>query len=170
MIYKENIFAAKLRDLEKEYRSLSERLISIQGKTQQELQSQLHDIRRECYEYDMQLEQSAANCSSPAIASLAKIQLEYGENMAELLRKKLPYEMHSGGAVIRGSEEGGTRNKAEAEIWDRAEATALYAEYTIDFAGQAIRQAMIAAISATLLQSQAQELEDREDRRNDRDE
>ena len=55
MIYKENIFAAKLRDLEKEYRSLSERLISIQGKTQQELQSQLHDIRRECYEYDMQL-------------------------------------------------------------------------------------------------------------------
>ena len=164
MIYKENIFAAKLRDLEKEYRSLSERLISIQGKTQQELQSQLHDIRRECYEYDMQLEQSAANCSSPAIASLAKIQLEYGENMAELLRKKLPYEMHSGGAVIRGSEEGGTRNKAEAE------ATALYAEYTIDFAGQAIRQAMIAAISATLLQSQAQELEDRKDRRNDRDE
>src|SRR5699024_12162644 len=46
------------------------------------------------------------------------------------------------------------RNQSDAE--DRAEAMSLYAEYAIDFATQAMRYALIASLSAIVLQQKAE--------------
>ena len=75
------------------------------------------------------------------MAALAQAQLEFAAHAEQILTDDLPNEMR-------------VRNQSDAE--DRAEAMSLYAEYAIDFATQAMRYALIASLSAIVLQQKAE--------------
>lgn len=143
----EPVFSAKLLELEREYERLQQGIRSIQGKDEDQLREELDRILEECRKYGWSLEENRTSCRSPAAAELAGIHLEYFKRMEELIRKELPREM-------RG------RNRTPA--WDQAEASLLYAEYVMDFATQAMHQALAAAIFATLRQLQAEGLDEEE--------
>ena len=89
----------------------------------------------------MLLERSAAGCRSPAVAELASAQRDYSKRMETILREKLPQLMHG----------------EESPQQEQAEAASLYAEYAIDFAVQAMRSALLAALTAIDLQMNCEE-------------
>lgn len=69
-------------------------------------------------------------------------QLDYDQKVRHILHDELPGYLH---------EEGNDR------IADQAEAASLYGEYAIDFAAQAMRHALLAALSAIDLQMSCEE-------------
>ena len=79
------------------------------------------------------LEDAAALTGTP--------ELDFARRADRILQEELPNEM-------RG------RNQSYAE--DQAEAMSLYAEYAIDFATQTMRHALIAALTAVILQRRAE--------------
>ena len=137
---KEGIFAVKLCELEQEYGRLQSRIHLFEGKDAAQAQQEILRLQDECREHKLLLDERIRSSRSSAVSSLSKAQLEYGQRVEQILNEELPNEM-------RG------RNQSCAE--DQAEVMTLYAEYAIDFATQAMRQAMIAALSAMISQQQA---------------
>ena len=78
------------------------------------------------------------------MAELSAVQLEYQQRMEAILRAKLPRYLHCA---------------ATDTAADRAEAAALYAEYAMDFAAQAMRRALQSALAAVELQLEQEEKE-----------
>ena len=76
------------------------------------------------------------------MAALAKAQLEYNCQVDQILNRALTEEMSG-------------RNGSSAV--DQAEAVTLFAEYAIDFATQSMRQALIAAMTAMVLQQKTEQ-------------
>ena len=139
---KEGIFAVKLCELEQEYGRLQSRIHLFEGKDAAQAQQEITRLQDEYREHKLLLDERTRSSRSPAVASLAEAQLEYGQRVEQILHEELPNEM-------RG------RNQSCAE--DQAEAMTLYAEYAIDFATQAMRQALAAALSAVVLQQRAEQ-------------
>ena len=77
------------------------------------------------------------------MAELSAAQRDYTRRVEEILREKLPRLMHG----------------EEDPMEEQAEAAALYAEYAIDFAGQARRGALLAALMAMDRQMDCEERE-----------
>ena len=149
----QGIFAVKLCELEEEYGRLHSRIRLFQEKGGEASQGELERILDEYRERRMLLDERIRTSRSSAVAALAQAQLDFGERMEQILREELPDEM-------RG------RNQSDAE--DRAEAMSLYAEYAIDFATQATRYALVAALSAIILQQKAEHKPATENRKGDR--
>ena len=122
------LFSAKLKELEREYGQLQNGLHHLED-GREGGQRELDQIWREYEEQLAHLERTARSCRSPAMAQMAALQREYEQKMERILQERLA-----------GS--GGER-QAEA---------ALYAEYAIDFAVQAMRYALMAALTAARLQ------------------
>lgn len=122
------LFSAKLKELEREYGQLQSGLHHLED-GREGGQRELDQIWREYEEQLAHLERTARSCRSPAMAQMAALQQEYEQKMERILQERLA-----------GS--GGER-QAEA---------ALYAEYAIDFAVQAMRYALMAALTAARLQ------------------
>ncbi|MCI7135505.1 MAG: hypothetical protein MSA04_10865, partial [Clostridiales bacterium] len=99
-------------------------------------------LEAECRGTESLLEQSIADCRSPAVSALAAAQLDYDQKVRHILHDELPGYLH---------EEGNDR------IADQVEAASLYGEYAIDFAAQAMRHALLAALSAIDLQMSCEE-------------
>ena len=133
---KQGIFAVKLCELEREYGRLQSRIHLLQAKEPTQVQEELERLLDEYRERKYLLDERV-----PAVAALAQAQLEFAAHAEQILTDDLPNEM-------RG------RNQSDAE--DRAEAMSLYAEYAIDFATQAMRYALIASLSAIVLQQKAE--------------
>lgn len=138
---KQGIFAVKLCELEREYGRLQSRIHLLQAKEPTQVQEELEGLLDEYRERKYLLDERVQASRSPAVAALAQAQLEFAAHAEQILTDDLPNEM-------RG------RNQSDAE--DRAEAMSLYAEYAIDFATQAMRYALIASLSAIVLQQKAE--------------
>ena len=141
MEWNQGIFACKLCELEQEYGRLQSRIHLFQHKNTKQAQKELDRLQDEYQERKWLLQERVRASRSPSVAALAKAQAEYGQQAEHILKEELPAEM-------------GGRNQSPAA--DRAEAVALYAEYAMDFATQAMGHALIAALSAMVLQDKAE--------------
>ena len=138
----QGIFAVKLCELEKEYGRLQCRIHLFQGKDAASAKKELARLQDEYREQRLLLDERIHTSRSPVVASLAAAQLEYGQRVERILKEELPDEM---------------RGRNQSYTADQAEALALYAEYAIGFATQAMRQALIAALSAMVLEQRAEQ-------------
>lgn len=138
---KQGIFAVKLCELEREYGRLQSRIHLLQAKEPTQVQEELERLLDEYRERKYLLDERVQASRSPTVAALAQAQLEFAAHAEQILTDDLPNEMR-------------VRNQSDAE--DRAEAMSLYAEYAIDFATQAMRYALIASLSAIVLQQKAE--------------
>ena len=132
MELRDGMFAVKLCELEHQYGLLRSRLELCQGADHEKIRHLLADVLDDYRENALLLGRSVEGCRSPAVAELAGVQRDYSKRMEELLRDRLPRLMH------------GEEDPQE----ERAEAAALFAEYAIDFAAQAVRSALLAALAA----------------------
>ena len=123
--------------MEQQYSQMLSRLRMYQSKSRDEIRRTIRQLEAECRGTESLLKQSIADCRSPAVSALAAAQLDYDQKVRHILLDELPGYLH---------EEGNDR------IADQAEAASLYGEYAIDFAAQAMRHAMLAALSAIDLQ------------------
>ena len=123
------LFAAKLKELEREYGQLQRGLHHLED-GRKDGQRELDEIWREYEEQLARLERTARTCRSPAMARMTDLQREYERKMEQILQERLT------GAGAEG----------------QAEEAALYAEYAMDFAVQTMRYALMAALSAAQLE------------------
>lgn len=123
------MFSAKLREMEREYGTMQRELRRLEA-GRENSPRELERIWREYEEQLARLERTARTCRSPAMARMADLQREYERKMEQILQERLT------GAGAEG----------------QAEATALYAEYAMDFAVQTMRYALMAALSAAQLE------------------
>lgn len=136
-----SIFAVKLCELEREYGRLQSRMQLFQGKKPEQVHQERERLQDEYREHDLLLGEMAESCRSHAMASLAELQRDYERQVETLLQAGL----------IERAGNGRTDGR------DHAEAMTLYAEFTIDFATQMMRHALITALNALELQMQADE-------------
>ncbi len=129
----QGVFAVKLCELEEEYGRLLSRIRICQEKDPVQIRRALDQLRDECREQGLLLEQRVKGGRMRSAAELSQAQLTFAQKVEQILWEELPGEM-----------QGHNRNAAE----DRAEVSALYAEYAIDFATQAVRHALCAALQA----------------------
>ena len=131
------IFSVKLTELERQYRETVRCLHRYQQEDHAQIVREIETLRREYQKNESLMEQAVQTSRSPAVAELSRVHLEYEQCIRRVLQEKLPGYL--------GGENAGA---AEAQ----AEAASLYGEYAIDFAAQALRHALLAALSAIDLQ------------------
>lgn len=144
MSTKNGIFAGKLCELERQYEQTIRCLRCCQRADHREIQRSLRCLWQEYRENDLLLQRSIAKSHSPAVAALSAAQLEYDLKIQDILQNELLGYVHGEGSDVTE---------------DQAEAASLYGEYAIDFAAQAMRHALLAALSAIDLQMNCEERE-----------
>jgi len=127
----------KLTELDKQYQLLKTRLTMAQHKSRERLLLEIEDLKNEIIENSLMLQEAVQYSRSPALAKLASLQLGYCSDMESLRRELYRYMGET------------TQEKSEA--------FALYAEYAIDFAIQADRFALLAALEAIHIQNEEME-------------
>lgn len=134
----ERIFAAKLSEMEWQYKNIQNRIRICQQKDPKAVGQELQKAQQEYREHLSALEKEIKGSRSQAVTELTRTQWEYGKKTEYLLESgELEQYLHT------------DANQPEE---DQAEAAALYAEYTIDYAVQSLQYALIAALSAINLQ------------------
>ena len=144
MSTKNGIFAGKLCELERQYEQTIRCLRCCQRSDHREIQRALRCLWQEYRENDLLLQRSISKSHSPAVAALSAAQLEYDLKIQDILQNELPGYVHGEGSDVTE---------------DQAEAASLYGEYAIDFAAQAMRHALLVALSAIDLQMNCEERE-----------
>ena len=134
------MFTAKLQELEREYGRLQNCIRLLQEEPSEQLHQERERLEDECRERALLLDETVHSCRSPAMARLAQLQRDYGQQTQTLLQT----------GIIKRSPDG-----SPVHYQDDAEAMALYAEFAVDFATQSMRHALMAALRATELQIQA---------------
>ena len=142
MDVKNRMFSAKLYEMERQYAQTANRLRSYQRKDHDDVRRELKRIWQEYRERDLLMQRDVSDSRSPAVAALAAAQVEYDLRVQRILQDELPGYLHAEGSDP-------TR--------DQAEAAGLYGEYAIDFAAQAIRYALLSALSAIDLEMSCEE-------------
>lgn len=135
----QDIFTAKLHELEQQYECLRKRLEICNVQSHRQIHRELESARQEYNSLGLRLKQIVKNSRSPAVSSLAKVQLEYSQKTERLLKDQITADLHS---------------DANTPGEDREEASALYAEYAIDFASMAVKYALLASLSALDMQTE----------------
>ena len=135
----QDIFTAKLHELEQQYECLRKRLEICNAQSHRQIHRELESARQEYNSLELRLKQIVKNSRSPAVSSLAKVQLEYSQKTERLLKDQITAYLHS---------------DANTPGEDREEASALYAEYAIDFASMAVKYALLASLSALDMQTE----------------
>ncbi|MBS6679445.1 MAG: hypothetical protein KH330_17215 [Clostridiales bacterium] len=135
----QDIFTAKLHELEQQYECLRKRLEICNAQSHRQIHRELESARQEYNSLELRLKQIVKNSRSPAVSSLAKVQLEYSQKTERLLKNQITADLHS---------------EANTPGEDREEASALYAEYAIDFASMAVKYALLASLSALDMQTE----------------
>ncbi len=125
------LFAVKLCQLEEQYRDMRSKIYLMQQDDHEVIKQELKKME-EAYDKTMQLlRENTRGCRSPAVKALNEAQIVYDSKIKEIMQKDMPH-------YIRGED----RQEAKAE------GRALYAEYSIDFAIQAVQSALMAVLSA----------------------
>jgi len=141
------LFTFKLYELERRYEQLQSSILFYQRADHKAIRIELSHIQDSCQEDERRLQESIESCRSPAVAALSGVQKEYIKKAKNVLERYI------------GRYQSGIPSEDQE---NRAEAIALYAEYAIDFAAQAINHAQLAALSAIDLQITAEEAASRE--------
>lgn len=136
------VFTGKLCELERQYGDAVDRLRLYQQADHEQVRRELQALWQDCRERELQMRESVRESRSPAVAALSQAQLTYELEVQRILRDELPAYLH------------GENTCRDA---DRAEAASLYGEYAIDFAAQAVRHALLAALSTIDLQMSCDE-------------
>lgn len=142
MTHDHNQFISKLNELEFEYRQMIDRIRSCHQGTHEEIAQVQESLVNECREYETRLSEAAVSGRSKAVRELSAVHLGYFRDIRTEWEEKIPQYLN-------------TTDKPEDAC--RAEAMALYAEFAIDNAIQAIRYAMYAAFSTVDMQRKADE-------------
>lgn len=129
----QEVFAIKLYELEQQYGKLQTRLRLCGKENHRKIQEELRKVKDEYEESHLLLQERLKNCRSQAVSRLARAQLDYQKATEDIVKKQLARDLH-------GEDTSSTQ--------DEAEASALYAEFAIDFATLSMQQALIAALSA----------------------
>lgn len=146
----QGIFTIKLYELEQEYAEMLSKLRTCQQEEHPKLLRDLEDSKDDYRKKELALQDKIKHCRSEAVSALADAQKNYMQQTEYVLNQKLPQYLHS---------------PQDNSLETRAEATSLYAEYAVDFAVQAMRHALIAAMTAIDLQMSCEEKENSEDRK-----
>ena len=148
MKLKEGMFAIKLYELEQQYGRTQTRLRLCQQEDHPKIRQELQKTADEYRENELMLQKNVAGSRSPAVAALARAQLDYFRRARKILEQDLPDYLCS--EINTPSE-------------NQAEATALYAEYAIDFAVQSMRYALLSVLKAMDLQMSSEEKEEKKE-------
>ena len=132
-------FAVKLQELERQYEWMLCRLRSCQGADRETVQRELEELLADCRKREQLLLTAADTGRSTAVADFSEAQLDYCRRVRHIIER-----------------ESSSRGGADASP-QQAEAAALYGEYAVDFALLAIRQALMAVLSAMDLQMEGNE-------------
>lgn len=132
----EEIFAIKLYELEEQFGKMQGRLHLCQQQDHSKIKQHLQDTMDEYQENEYLLKKQVQGSHSSIVASLADAQQEYLRKTSEILKDQMA---------------------SQTVLEEKAEASALYAEYAIDFAVQSMRYALIAALKAIDMQIDAEE-------------
>ena len=130
---KQSPFYAKLCELEQDNQNIQRCLHVSCSWSREELESELQRMEQDYEQNQLRLEEDIRDAHSPAVLKLARAQHTYALTIQKLMAETLPKDLHSESSTLQE---------------DRSEAQRLYAEYAIDFARQAIRHALIAALYA----------------------
>lgn len=129
----EGIFAIKLGELECRYKQTLSSLRLYQTDDHTKIKKELEKVFEEYCDAERMLQKGVNSSRSPAVAAFSGAQLEYDRRIRRILQEDLPGYLH-------GDSGGLSSNQVEA--------LSLYGEYAIDFAVQAMRYALLAALSA----------------------
>lgn len=132
-----NLFASKLNELESEYAQMLARIQTCCEGTQEEIVQAKQALWEEYRAQETRLSEVISGGRSKAVTELSTLQLRYFQQLRSILEEKLPQYLDATSPPTDGS---------------RAEAMALYAEFTIDNAIQSMRYALHAVFSSVELQ------------------
>ena len=135
------LFAAKFGELEAQYARLEQRFALCRTGDRESVRRECDLLADECMAWENTLSAQVNGGRSKAVEALAFAQLSYSRRLRQIMENDLPRFLHS-----------------EAED-NGAEGAALYAEYALDAAAQAMRHALMAALYATGLQMDAKQNE-----------
>ena len=91
------IFAGKLHEIEGQYGRILSRLRVAQYESHDEIRRTIRQLEAECRGTESLLEQSIADCRSPAVSALAAAQLDYDQKVRHILHDELPEYLHEEG-------------------------------------------------------------------------
>lgn len=134
----QEIFSIKLSEMEKQYKEVQNQIQLCEEKDQEEIRKELQRALNDYHLRSMMLQKSIKNSRSPAVKKLSCILSECNNKMETLLKD--------------GEMEDYLHCERSSQLEDRAEASALYAEYAIDYALQTVQYALIVSLSAMDLQ------------------
>ncbi|HIV85248.1 MAG TPA: hypothetical protein H9900_00375 [Candidatus Monoglobus merdigallinarum] len=140
----EGILAAKLCELSSSCAQLKDRTDVCRNEDADGLKASIRQISEECAESEAALKNGALNGKNPGAAALSELYLEFSERLAETVKNI------SGKALFD--------ELSPSE--DDAERAMLFAEYAIDFAVYAARQATLAAMTAVYKEKRLSSAED----------
>lgn len=123
----------KLQELKEQYQQLSREFQCVPQLDHDALCRLLKQLRQECSQQELLLQNCTTHSRSPAIAALSQTQLSYCRRARQILEQEMPAYLHSEGSSLQQVQ---------------AESAALYAEYAVDFAALSARYALLAALSA----------------------
>lgn len=141
MEFNRGMFAIKLYELNQQYNQLQSRILLCQNGDHGKILQEIKRIVDECMENDLLLQSRIESSRSPAVSRLAAVQMDYRRKTEEILRN-----------TTLGFQDGMIVEPEELE------SVALYAEYAIDFATQAMRHALQASLCAIDLQLTEEEI------------
>lgn len=142
MSLKYNPFQSKLQELDQEYHQMEKWIQICHIGTASELAEVKERLMQECREDEQRLKDMVASGRSQVVSSLASVQLEHFRSTADALEHVTEYFQNAG--EVDG---------------DRAESTALYAEFALDHAMHTVRSALLAVCLAIEMQMQIEEVE-----------
>lgn len=140
MMIGQGLFAAKLYELERQYEQFQGRMKICQNEDHGRIQQEMQRMRSESEEQNYILEKRMEGCRSQAVYKLAEAQLEYMHRTKALI-ESMTDDMDGVGTMLE----------------KEAEAKTLYAEYSIDFATQAMNHALLAVLTAIDVQMKCEE-------------
>lgn len=127
----EELFTAKLRELERQYQDMRSQIALMQKKDHQKIKKEFQAKKNVCDKTMSLLQEKTKDCRSPAVKALNEAQTAYDMKIRKIMTEDMPRYMSG-------------NDRQEAKV----EAKALYAEYSIDFAVQAAQSALLAVLSA----------------------
>ena len=135
----QSFLTVKLHEMEQQQGKLQMRIRLSQKENLEEIKKEILEIKSECEEEDILLKQSVEASCSKAVAALADAQLCYNRKLDEIAENVFPQATY-GRAYLRE---------------DEAETAMIYAEFSIDFAMRAVKNAQCAALAAIAMEMES---------------
>jgi len=135
-----NMFTSKLNELDAEYTQMISKLKLCYKGTIEDIHRAGEELLKDCLAQESGLQDVISSGRSQAITELSKLQLQYFQEIRAAATEKIPQYLN---------------DMSDLTGTSRAEATALYAEFAIDNAVQAMRYALHAMLFAVELQMKA---------------